>query len=182
MNLSLIIAQLRARVPEFGNRVGGAANFKILPEAANFHAPAAYVIPMDESPERNQSGNGYRQRVQEGFGVIVVVSNVADERGQSALLSVHDMRALLFRALLGFRPAEEYDAIEYDGGNLLHMDRARLYFQFEFVVDYEIGEDDTWLAVRDSELPDWQGLDIEVDVAEPDGQIEAKTSINFPPP
>jgi len=182
MNLNTVIAQLRARVPAFANRVAGAVNFKILPEASNLQVPAAYVIPMDESPERNESRNGYRQTVREGFAVIVALSNAADERGQGAAMSVHEMRRLLFSALLGFVPGEEYGAIEYDGGSLLHMDRARLYFQFEFVVDYEIGEADTWLAVRDSELPDWHGLDIDVDIAEPDGQIDAKAVINFPQP
>ena len=179
MNLNIIIGQLRAQIPAFENRVAGAAKFSILPEASNLLVPAAYVIPMDENPERNQSGNGYRQTVQEGFAVIVALSNKADERGQAATMSVHDMRALLFKSLLGFQPGEKYDVIEYEGGNLLHMDRARLYFQFEFVVDYEIGEGDTWLSVRDRGLPDWQGLDIEVDVAQSDGQIEAKAVINL---
>lgn len=182
MNLNIVIAQLRTRVPVFANRVAGAANFSVLPEAANMAVPAAYVIPMDENPEPNVSSSGYRQTVREGFAVVVVLSNVADERGQGAAVTVNDMRLDLFKALLGFQPGEEYEGIEYEGGNLLQLDRSRLYFQFEFAVDYEIGEADTWLSVRDSELPDFQGLDIQVDVAEPDGQIEAGAVINFPSP
>jgi hypothetical protein len=182
MNLNIVIAQLRARVPAFANRVAGAANFSVLPEAANLPVPAAYVIPMDENPEPNVSGSGYRQTVREGFAVVVVLSNSTDERGQGAATSVHDMRLLLFKALLGFQPGEDYDGIEYEGGNLLQLDRSRLYFQFEFAVDYEIGEADTWLAVRDSTLPDFNGLDIKVDVSVPDGQIDAGATITFPPP
>ncbi|HVL75310.1 MAG TPA: hypothetical protein VM406_04785 [Noviherbaspirillum sp.] len=180
MNLNIVIAHLRARVPEFANRVAGAAQFSGIPESANLPVPAAYVIPMDESPENNVSQNGYRQRVREGFAVVVVLSNTPDERGQAAALTVHDMRAKLFRALLGFEVGEEYGGIEFDGGNLLRMDRARMYYQFEFAADYEIGEEDTWLDVRDSDLPDWEGVDIDVDLSMPDGQIDATLSIDLP--
>jgi hypothetical protein len=47
------------------------------------------------------------------------------------------------------------------------MDRARLYYQFEFKAAYDISYEDTWKWVRDNELPRLEGLDITVDAIDP---------------
>lgn len=190
MNLNIIIAQLRQRAPLFDGRVAGAAKFQILPEAANLKVPAVYVLPLDEQPQDQASQNGYQQTVREGFAVVVALSNTADERGQAAAQNLDTNRLALFKALLGFQPAADYDAIAFEGGQLLHLDRARLYYQFEFSVDYAISTEDTWIPDRNADLPDFKGLDITVDAidpfdpnlapAGPDGQPEAKLSITFP--
>ncbi|MEM5371355.1 hypothetical protein V4C53_35720 [Paraburkholderia azotifigens] len=167
MNLNAVIEHLRERMPIFAQRVAGAAKFSILPEASNLMVPAAYVIPLDENPDQQASSNGYRQTVEDRFAVVVVLSNVSDERGQSAAMSVHDMRKLLFSALVGWEPGDDYYQVEYDGGSLLSIDRARLYYQFEFKSDYEIGYEDTWKWVRDNELPPLEGLNVRVDAIDP---------------
>lgn len=167
MNLNAVIAQLRARAPVFGNRVAGAAKYLVLPEAANLQVPAAYVIPLDENPDPNKSPNGHRQTVEDSFAVIVALSNAADERGQGAITEVHEIRKILVRALVGWQPGDDYDQIEYDGGGLLHLDRARLYYQFEFKAVFDIGYEDTFKSVRDDELPYLGGLDVTVDAIDP---------------
>ncbi|EII4258517.1 hypothetical protein LHL99_004573, partial [Salmonella enterica] len=48
MKLTPIIAALRARCPLFENRVGGAAQFKAIPEAGKLRLPAAYVVPAED--------------------------------------------------------------------------------------------------------------------------------------
>lgn len=193
MNLDVIIAQLRARVPDFSSRVGGAANFSVLPEAANLLVPAAYVIPLAEQPEEQGSQNGYKQLVREEFAVVLVLDNTGDERGQGAATNLQAWRTKLFRALLGFQPAADYDIVKFEGGQLLKFDRKRLYYQFEFSADYEITPEDTWIDVRDSELPDFEGLDLQIDAIDPfdpnrvpagdhgpDGVIDAGATINLP--
>jgi len=204
MNINGIILQLRARAGIFQNRVGGSAQYQILPEASNLAVPAAYVIPLDENADVNQSSNGYRQSVDDSFSVVVVLNNTGDELGHAASESVHSIRKLLIRILVGWEPGEDYDAIEYDGGSLLRLDRARLYYQFEFKARYEIGTEDTWIDVRNKELPKFHGIDIKVDsidVADPnhpkadhpsdpnaypggypgpDGRIEAGATIDLP--
>jgi hypothetical protein len=167
MNLEAVIEHIRARAPIFAQRVAGAAQFKILPEAANMPVPAAYVVPLDENPDQQQSSNSYRQTVEDSFAVIVVLSNTADERGQGAITSVHDIRKILFQTLVGWEPGDDYDQIEYDGGALLQMDRARLYYQFEFKANYDISYEDTWKWVRDNELPTLNGLNVRVDAIDP---------------
>lgn len=206
MNLNAVITQLRQRAPVFANRVAGAAKFQVLPEGANLQVPAAYVIPLDENPEPQQSSNGYRQVVEDSFAVVVALSNTVDERGQAAVTTVHDIRKLLVRALVGWQPGDDYDQIAYDGGSLLHLDRARMYYQFEFKALYDIGYDDTFKSVRDDELPYLGGLDVTVDAIDPadpnhpkqdhpddpnaypggspgpDGRAEAGVTIDLPQP
>lgn len=201
MNLDVIIAQLRQRAPLYVQRVGGAAQFQVLPEAANLVIPAAYVLPLDEQPQAQSSGNGYQQSVVEQFAVVVVLSNKADERGQAAASNLDAHRAGVFRALLGFQPSAAHDIVEFAGGQLLHLDRARLYYQFEFAATYAISTEDTWIVDRNDELPDFEGVDLRVDALDifdpntpaadhpgdpaaypggqgPDGRIEAGATIN----
>lgn len=194
MNINIVIAQLRARAPLFEQRVGGAAKFEgILPEAANLRMPAAYVLPLDEQPQEQSSKNGYQQTVSERFAVVVAMSNVLDERGQKPTVDLDTIRKALFRALLGFQPGEDYDVIAFEGGELLHLDRARLYYQFEFSVEYAVTTEDTWIPTRNEELPDFEGLDLDVDAIDPfdpnrvppgergpDGVIDVRLSINLP--
>lgn len=204
MNLDIIIAQLRQRAPIFTNgTVAGAARFEILPEAANLKMPAAYVLPLADQASDQQSANGYQQLVRERFAVVVALDNRADERGQGAASNLDAMRAALFKALLGFNPGTAYDVIEYEGGELLHLDRARLYYQFEFLVEVAISTEDTWIPDRNAALPDFEGLDIRLDALDifdpntpaqdhpgdpnaypggkgPDGRAEAGATIDLP--
>lgn len=196
MNLDLVIAALRQRCPSFAGRVGGAAQFQLLPEKTNLPVPCAYVIPLNDSPEDNRSASGYRQSVTDAFGVIVALSNVADERGQAAVRCVHDIRRELFKALLGWQVSDDYDGIEYSGGELLDIDRARLWYQFEFSAAFEIGSDDvtdpdTWQAIDLAALPALTEIHLDdvanpadIDAANPtpDGRTTARQRITLDPP
>lgn len=197
MNLDSVILQIRTRAvsggtPIFGDCVAGAALFKILPEAANLPVPAAYVLPLAEQPKEASSQNGFRQGVKDQIAVVVVLDNKPDERGQVAAQSLHAVRQALFRALLGWQPTEDYDAMTFEGGQLLHLDRARLYYQFEFSAEWEIGTADTFIAVRDDEFPPFEGVNLRVDAVQPfdpnrvpagdagpDGTIDAGADINL---
>jgi len=144
MKLEWIIAAVRERCPSFAGRVGGAAEFRPLQETSALTVPCAYVIPLDDSPEENVSQNAIRQPLNDAFAVIVVVSNKADEKGQTSAGEIHDIRAELWGALLGWSPNERYDPITYDGGTLLSLDRARMFYQFEFAAVMEIQPEDGW--------------------------------------
>ncbi len=92
MKLTPIIAALRARCPLFENRVGGAAQFKAIPEAGKLRLPAAYVVPSEDVTGEQKSQTDYWQDLTEGFSVIVVLSNERDEKGQWASYdAVHDV-------------------------------------------------------------------------------------------
>ncbi|EOJ3373794.1 hypothetical protein ACM2NU_004379, partial [Shigella flexneri] len=61
MKLTTIIAALRERCPRFEERVGGAAQFKAIPDAGKLRLPAAYVVPSDDAPGEQKSQTDYWQ-------------------------------------------------------------------------------------------------------------------------
>lgn len=185
MKLAPIIAALRARCPIFENRVAGAAQFKDLPEVGKMKLPAAYVVPGDDSPGEQKSQTDYWQDLTEGFAVIVFVSNGRDERGQFASYDVvHDVRQMLFKALLGWNPEERGEPITYAGGTLLDVNRHELSYQFDFTVLNDIGENDTRLPEELSALDELKTLSIDVDFIDPgkgpDDVIEHHAEFTLP--
>ena len=185
MKLAPIIAALRARCPIFENRVAGAAQFKYLPEVGKMKLPVAYVVPGDDSPGEQKSQTDYWQDLTEGFSVIVFVSNGRDERGQFASYDVvHDVRQMLFKALLGWNPEERGEPITYAGGTLLDVNRHELSYQFDFTVLNEIGDDDTRLVDELNALDEFKTLSIDVDFIDPgkgpDDVVEHHTEITLP--
>lgn len=192
MKISPLIAAIRQRCPMFDSRVAGASEFKPLPENAKLGLPAAYVIPLDDNPDENRSQTDYWQQITDAFAVVIIVSNTQDARGQSSVDAVEHARAELWRALLGWSPEEKYEGIVYQGGNLLDMNRAHLYYQFEFSARFELDQEDTrqWDDLAD--LPPFTGIDATapergfgIDLIDPgngpDGLIDMQFQINQEP-
>lgn len=173
MKLELIIAHLRAYCPSFEQRVVGAAAFAAAQQSTSFESPCAFVIPMDDSPEPLKSQNAVRQELDEAFAVIVALDNRSDERGQASSVEVHDIRAELWKALLGWRPEQDYNGVAYEGGNLLTIDRARLWWRFEFSAATEIEPSDGYEEGALQALPAFHGANLRFVVADPGaGQIQ----------
>jgi hypothetical protein len=190
-----IIAALKQRCPSFGTagpecRFAGAAEYAQLDPAVKLEMPAGYVIPMDDEPYEQESSNGYKQIVRDVFAVVVVLSNSTDERGQTSIEQVQAIRFEIFRALLAWKPDEFHDRIQYEGGQLMGVDRARLYYQFEFSADTQLDESDTWQQVMKDALPNFEQLGINLDAIDPydpnlvtigpDGRIEVSAEIDVP--
>lgn len=167
MDLDAVIKQLRTRCPSFSQRVAGAAEYSVLPDAAGLNLPCAYVIPLDDKPSEQRSQNGYRQELREAFAVILRISNKSDERGQAATNEVYRLRREVFRALLGWQINDAYGIVEYEGGNLTSLSRALMDWQLEFSAVCELDASDTFIEVRDDELPALAGFDIGVDPISP---------------
>lgn len=167
MQLEPIINALRARCPSFSSRIAGAAQYKLLPENAALAVPAAFVMPLDDSPQPSTAQNSIRQMMTDSFAVVVAISNVADERGQTGAHSIDALRAELWAALLGWRPSDRYDGINYEGGSLLALDRARLWYQFEFGAAMEIEPGDGWQYTELAALTHFDGGTVKVDCVDP---------------
>jgi hypothetical protein len=180
MNLNLVIAQLRTYCPSFGGRVAGSAHFKRLKEESTLTVPAAYVIPLDDNPGERMSLNDVRQPITESFAIIVALSNAPDERGQAAINSAHDsIRAEIWKAIIGWQPDPvTYRGVEYQGGNLLDLDRSRLWYQFDFGAYMEIGPEDGWQGIELAALPHFDGATINVDDIDP----AADPNLHYPGP
>lgn len=147
--------------------------------------PAAYVIPAEDNPGDQRSQTDYWQDVTEGFSVAVVLDNTGDRRGQKAGFdAVDDVRSSLWKALLGFNPEPENgDIITYAGGQLLDMDRGRLYYQFDFTRQRTVSDDDGRIPEEMDQLDDFSVLAVDVDFISPgsgpDGNIEHHSEINL---
>lgn len=183
MELRQIILALRERVPDFQQRVSGAAEFRPLPEAAKLQLPAAYVIPLHDETSEQKSQNDYWQDCTDGFSVVVALDNRPDELGLASIDdAIHLVRRKLWRALLRWSPSPEYTrGIEYRGGVLLDMNRAILYYKFDFQATFEIGDEDTWQGIEQTALPELKTVHIDVDLIDPgngpDGNIDFQ--LNF---
>lgn len=180
MDLLAIIQAIKDRCQSFATNVAGAAEYKRLSESANLTMPAAYVIPMDDSPDSMPNTNGYRQGLRDSIAVIVVLSNTADERGQGSITSVSAIRAELWAALLGWEPDADHDRLEYEGGQLIDLDRSRLYYQFEFSALTEIHEADTWQGASNAALPAFTQASLTVNVPGSPDTVEATATIPIP--
>lgn len=190
MNLTTIITELKGATTSFGTapavRIAGAAEFTILPEASNLTVPAAYVVPLADDAGENESENGYAQDVRDVFAVIVAFSNVPNERGQAAITGVHGMRAELWAALLGLvLPGDhgDYGPIEYEGGVLLHRDRTRLYYQFEFSSVYHVDSSDTRQGADLAAAPAFLELDLNLKGGVPTNPLQpGEPALKIAPP
>lgn len=185
MKLSLIVDALRTQAKSFGGRVAGAAEFQALEVNAKMLLPAAYVIPTGDTVSRQESSTDYYQQIIEGFAVVVVLDNRRDLRGQMASFDAVDtIRRELFLALLGWEPDADSHPIEYDGGQVVEMNRAALYYQFDFTAMREITSEDTRHGADLNTLQPLTTVAVDVDYINPgngpDGIIEHHTEIHFP--
>lgn len=146
MSTSAIIQCLRAQVAAFANRVGGAAELApaLLVEEGDAGAavavPHAWVVPLDIDAGETDSENPVQQRVDRTFGVVVCLDNTADARGLAAVKAMEALESDLFAALLGWPPAAGWAPLTLDGAQQLQMNRARLWWQYDFATFHVIQE------------------------------------------
>ena len=152
MNLENVVAQLKAYAPALAGGVSGAANFASgLESTVNMPLPAAFVLALDDEAGENTLWPGLQQTVTERIGVVVEFDNTTgsdvDARtGFAGVDQVYPMRAIVYRALLSWIPPDLVGVaargFSYGGGRILHIDRARLFWQFEFTIDRVISDAD----------------------------------------
>lgn len=192
MLLARAIKQLRDYAPVFEQRVAGTAEFAALETGKeNLAVPSAFVIMTRElasEPSRAKQLN------REYFAVIVCVNNQQDWRGQGGVQQIEQIKSELIRALFQWRPSCCYQHVHYAGGQFLNMDRARLWWQFEFGVDRTYTEDDGFLSLgmgdgqdAGENIADFNTVETGWDMASPrnnpqtpatpDGQIDALDTI-----
>ncbi len=154
MQLGAIVGKLRLADTRFGNRIAGAAELDAA-QRATFQKDMAFVIPMADAASPNVYDNGINQTVTEVFAVVVVLASDSmqkDKTGLGAYDLLHNVRADIFKAILGWQMTDAESLISYRGGRLIDFDRAYLWYQFEFQVKIRIDNDDG-VAQGDELLP-----------------------------
>lgn len=193
MKLSPLVAQVRSWCPFFAGRVAGALDWDPTADSAKLVAPSAYVVMTGDDAEPGPRSNVVAQDITDEFDVCVVLAQV-DERGQAAADVLHDVRADLWRALVGFVPGAEYDPIQYAGGNLLAINRDRVVYRFGFFAGFQLGRNsadqpaETWQERELDGLPKLNEIHVDLDAIDPmadrnlqypgpDGRIEVQHHI-----
>ncbi|MFL1562477.1 hypothetical protein ACI77J_14810 [Pseudomonas sp. O64] len=177
MKLIPIIKHLRNTCPTFKRRVYGGLDWDPVAKSVQTDMPAAYVICIGDAAEPSEVSGMIRQRVRDAIDVNVEVWS-EDERGQGAADLIHDLRAELWRALVGFKPGGDGTPLQYDDGELLLIDRSKAVYRFRFFTEFVIGRDDvrpgqklgppeTWQEVEHDGLPPFDGVNIHADFKGP---------------
>ncbi len=177
MNLDAVIVQLRTQtIPTFNRRIHGAAEFAPIADLdkTDLPVPCAFVIPLADRAQPQAEQNIELQDLEERFGVIVALSNVQDRTGLKAALDVYTVREVIWKAILNWTPnAQAYKPIRYYGARLLSMNRAVLFWMFEFYTQTTIVDADG----HQPELTDLKTIHIDYDSAPIDGQLEKQDRI-----
>lgn len=202
MRLTPLIKHMRNRCPSFARRVFGALDWDPTTEVSKADMPAAYVVVLGDDADPAPSQNVITQVIRDTFDVCVEVSS-QDERGQSAADALHDLRAELWRALVGFEPGDDGDPLQYDSSELMLIDRSKAVYRFRFYTEFQLGRNtpkpgaalppaETWQEQVLDGLPLLQGVDMDFDFIDPlvdhnlsltgpDGRIEFKTREDLQP-
>lgn len=138
MKPSLIIPRIRSQVAALGTRVAGSAAMEgAIDTGRSMVLPCAFVVSLGDQPSENLELHAVTQQILDRFAVVVCVSNASDERGQAASEQVHNLRAALWTALLGWTPDQTvYGPITYEGMPAdPEIDRARMWAQFNFATE-----------------------------------------------
>ena len=180
MKLSPIVLKIRTANTRFSNRVAGAAEME-LALAHTLKQDTAFVIQLSESTPLNAYDGTINQKITETFAVVVGLANDTSDKERTGLVSydlVHDVRAEIWHAILGWNNPTEANGeslISYAGGRLLEVNRAYLWYQFEFNFAIRIDDDDgvdtgvdslpqfndlytQWVMFPNKELPIHEGL------------------------
>ena len=186
MKLSPIIAALRKKCPSFERRVYGTAEFSSVESTTDLPMPCAYVIPLGESGEEIAMGTDYRQTIEQNFGVVICVSVGSDRTGTETFDQIEAMKYEVIKAIAGARMPEsapdfgdDTDEIIYDGLSILDVNKARIAAQLEFIVRYQIIDEQTAHGRELAMLTPFEGMDVDIDQIAPDGINKTKFSINF---
>jgi len=134
--LASIIERLRQRCGTAFRQYGGAAEFAALPDNGPNVVPAAFVVPLNETPGPNQLETGIMQRVSCQFGVILAVRNLRDGVGGAANDELGPLRRQVKDALLGWIAPGCDDVITLGPGRVLQLNNQVLWYQDDFMTAY----------------------------------------------
>ncbi|MEN5094532.1 hypothetical protein ABE458_27995 [Pseudomonas protegens] len=169
MKLTAVLTQLQTRCPSLAERIIVGINLDTL-SSTSPAVPAAYVAPLNDLATANMAQNAHRQIIRDRFEVALLLDA---GNPQQALDQFHDLRAEVWRALVGFKPGAEYNPIQYDGGELVSLNATRLLYRLRFFAEFQLGRNlpsqpaETWHERELDGLPSFTGVTVRVDAIDP---------------
>lgn len=128
-------ARIAETVPDI-KFVGEAADFQSAAESNPKVTPACFVIPLDETPVPNQMGNIVIQEVSATVGIVLVVRNLADNKGVAARVSLEALRKLVKDQVYGWQANADLAPFERGKSHLLAFRDGHVWWQDLYITSY----------------------------------------------
>ncbi|UVM49353.1 hypothetical protein LOY38_23855 [Pseudomonas sp. B21-015] len=170
MKITPILTQLREQCPTLANRVAAGIDLATLQANTPLQTPCAYVVPIADLASKSVAQNLMLQPIRDRFEVTLVLDTTD---ATNALDLLHDLRAELWRALVGFKPGNGYDAIAYDGGELVSINSSRVLYRLRFFTEFQLGRNlpgqpaESWHERELDGLSSFTGVTVRVDAIDP---------------
>jgi len=170
MKISPILTQLREQCPTLANRVAAGIDLATVQANTPLQTPCAYVVPLADLASKSVAQNLMLQPIRDRFEVTLVLDATDATK---ALDLLHDLRAELWRALVGFKPGSGYDAIGYDGGELVSINSSRVLYRLRFFTEFQLGRNlpgqpaESWHERELDGLSSFTGVTVRVDAIDP---------------
>jgi hypothetical protein len=170
MKITALITQLREQCPTLANRIAAGIDLTTLQANTPLQTPCAYVVPLADVASKSLAQNLMLQPIRDRFEVTLVLDTTD---AAAALDQLHDLRAELWRALVGFKPGSDYEAIEYDGGELVSINSSRVLYRLRFFAEFQLGRNlpgqpaESWHERELDGLSSFTGVTVRVDAIDP---------------
>lgn len=133
-DLEPYVTRLKDQLVGWSN-VGGAADLQAI-EGGYIKPPGAFIVPMGDMPSDNPLYGEFVQHVLVKFGVVLVVANLADTSGSSALTDLARRRDEVRAALQAWSPDGSFGDAQRGPGALLQFTDGLLWWMDEYRTDY----------------------------------------------
>jgi hypothetical protein len=130
MKITPILTQLRAQCPGLANHIAVGVDLALLQGNADLPTPSAHVLPLADLASTSTAQNLTAQPIRDRFEIVLALDATDATK---ALDLLHDLRAELWRALVGFKPGNDYSAIVYDGGEMVSINSSRAFYRLRFL-------------------------------------------------
>ncbi|WP_421547940.1 phage tail terminator protein [Pseudomonas sp. QD4] len=133
-------------------------------------SPIVFLLVRADQASLESGKNTNYQVIRDLFEVLLAIDA---SHPQQALDQLHDLRAEVWRALVGFKPGLDYNPIEYDGGELVSLSATRLLYRLHFFAEFQLGRNlpsqpaETWHERELDGLPSFTGVTVRVDAIDP---------------
>ena len=194
MKISPILTQLRAQCPSLAGHIATGVDLVLLQGDPNLPMPSAHVLPLADVASASTAQNSLSQPIRDRFEIILVLDATDATK---ALDLLHDLRAELWRALVGFKPDSTYSAIVYDGGEMVSINSSRVFYRLRFFAEFQLGRNlpsqpaESWHERELDGLSSFTGATVRVDAIDPadpnlkrpgpDGRVEMTFSGDVTP-
>ncbi|SDT46165.1 hypothetical protein SAMN05216496_4714 [Pseudomonas sp. Z003-0.4C(8344-21)] len=194
MKMTPLVTQLRAQCPTLGNRIAVGIDVAALQADATLQLPCASITALADLASNSTAQNLTSQPIRDRFEIVLVL-DASD--ATKALDLLHELRAEVWRALVGFKVDSDYSAIVYDGGELVSLNSSRAFYRLRFFAEFQLGRNlpsqpaESWHERELDGLSSFTGATVRVDAIDPadsnlqrpgpDGRVEMTFSGDVTP-